>query len=212
MRGLDYRKLITFSTLLVATFIASGLSYNYFARIPTAPAFTMFSREYLLPEGGGPAHATCSRVRYVSASGAWREVETVLGEDGSVLGHRYMVAVPGRGVYNVDTRNGILRRRSGKGGPRFMTLERHAAAYNFKRFDNLQGYSVAVTHEDLGRGQWIEHWFAPDLQDVIVKVVNHIPGVGDTVIEMERVEWGEPSPADLALPDYPEEDATRPQK
>ena len=209
-------KIVGFTLLiLILAVIAVAASYRHgknrnAAMLDHGVGFTLSARVTSYSPDG-IVQGISNDVRYESTNGSYRHVSV------GVVTREYSHQV-GRGFFIVDHKNQFLL-KSPVVGPHRNTLigappEELRASPNFVRIEPLLGYSAYVLQfRDRETGIMFEEgWTIPELGDGFVKTNSYdrVSGKLWLTSEPTSIIVGEPSPADLALPNYPEKVSAAP--
>lgn len=183
------------------------VTFAYFTSQPTAnyvsTGFTLTSRMTFIPAGSNTAQITGSRVRYQKSNGSFKQITTYLKADGTPDKTITLVGVLGRGVFefadNAQNMEFISPMRAQI--PIMSEAEiRNTHHHNMLRDEVVLGHKTLVVRlpgETSKAFTELYHAFA--LQDFPIKTVN-LTYAGVLTIEPTKIELGEPSQNDLALP------------
>ena len=184
-------------TVLLTGIVVAGLAYvmkqkQASAAQPVLPrlGFTLASRQVLTGRELPEPVLRATQVRYQRVDGAFRQVTTYYREDGSRRNEDNVFGMPGLGVFQVDTKKGVLIFLSP------MTEGRLGASGSFKpdaRQEVVMGYKTYVLRFPEGESQqYKEVYYAPDLQSLPIKHV---------FVSNNLVETLEPVSIDIGDPD-----------
>jgi hypothetical protein len=171
----------------------------------TTPPFTMRSNQTSFGIGGNTPYLNATKVRFQKSDGSWKEVTTYYKRDGSVSAINKQLAITGVGVFEIHDDIQTLV---------FLSPKKHAMHLEseddlrkdpeYARDDVVFGYKVIVQHNSPKGTNYDDIYRAPALGGAILKVVFGETGSsGYTVIEPTKIDLGEPSESEFAIPDYP---------
>ena len=196
-------------SLIVFLLGVASVTYAYFisqSAAQYASGFTLTSKMTLRPSGSNTSQTTGSRVRYQKSDGSFKQITTYLKADGTPGKTITLVGVLGRGVFeftdNAVRMEFLSPMRSEipvKSEAEIKDIHHH----NRLRDEVVQGYKTLVVRlpgESPNSFTELYHAFA--LQDFPIKTVN-VTDAGVLTIEPTKIELGEPSEKDLALPILP---------
>jgi hypothetical protein len=167
--------------------------------------YTMVSNQIFFKKTGEKGVLQATKTRYVRGDGSFKVVTTSYKPDGSVLGSGTGFGITGRGVFGVDDKSQKLLFISGKDRGAHPLNEEQFRNDPFSREDVVLGYKVRVLRlpDTSDNKTYSELYFAPDLANAIVKIVNAGADGSSQVIEAVKIDVGEPSASEFNLPNYP---------
>ena len=189
----------------------ASVTYAYFLSQSAAQyattGFTLTSKMTFRPSGLNTSQTTGSRVRYQKSDGSFKQITTYWKTDGTLGRTITLVGILGRGVFefteNADRMEFLSPMRSEI--PMKSEAEiRDTHHHNRLRDEVVQGYKTLVVRQPGGESpnSFTDLYHAYALQDFPIKTVN-VTDAGVLTIEPTKIELGEPSENDLALPNLP---------
>lgn len=190
--------------LLVVGMVSAALAYSLKKvnglKVRHAKGFTLVTKETITlndpAEQAQPQQADyVITTTYRRSDGAWKTVKAAYKADGALLRKDVGFGLPGRGVFQIDSAQGVLNFLSSmppKETTSYVAIRDGHDEPRFSRDEVVRGYKTYVLHYDLaGDGTYEEEYYAPELDYYALKGVKVAP-YGSSVTEMIQLTLGEP--------------------
>lgn len=160
--------------------------------------FTVITKETAILINGGrqlvPEIFQYTRIRYQRSDGAWKDVRVARDATGKLQRKDITVGVPGQGVFKVNRNQATLDFLSSmqpSDVTSYVPTKNWYRDPHFLKDDWVQGYQTHVLRFPDPEGGYVDMYFAPELDDALVRRVDVMPA-GVAVEELFEVKFGEP--------------------
>lgn len=195
-------RLISVSALVLSVFL--GITAYVYERDVTYPArsYRIIFNETDFSSDGLPRHQAV-RVRWVTATGYWKELRTAMKEDGSVRSH--IIFSKREGQFIIDGDGKSLRPA---GRPLFSPAEFRSTAFLRRRPGFVGESQVAelpafAFRTQINPNELLDIYYSPQTGSVPIKTVFRDENGGRHVVEAVQIQFEAMNEDMLNLPDLP---------
>lgn len=183
---------------LVSATLAFSLHQTNGKKLRHRKGFTLITKEtailYSGTQGNVPVVSYARTIRYQKSDGTWKQVTTHRDADGNVLRKQIGVGIPGQGVFKLNRAEGTLDFLSAMPPKEVASYVPNKDGHtdpSFLKDDWVQGYQTYVLHFPDQEGGYVDLYFAPELDDQVIRRVVVTPH-GIAIDELVEVKPGDP--------------------